>query len=85
MFCFANDLPPISPFDSAVNDRLNKITYSKRYVDIPTNEFELKRDNNINIKKATDKFIIVKYYEEFINNGKKKLYLMKSKIIKLNR
>ena len=56
LFCYANDLPRIVPFDSAVNDRLNVIKYLKRYVNEPTNECELQRDNNINTEIAPDKF-----------------------------
>ena len=43
VFCFANDLSKINPFDSAVNDRINVISYHKRFVDEPTNEFKLKK------------------------------------------
>ena len=78
-FCFTIDLPCINPFDSAVNDRLNIITYSKRQVENPTSEFEFKKDDNINSEIATDKFkitflfLILQYYEEFIRNGKKEI------------
>ena len=76
MFCYANDLPKIIPYDSAVNDRLNIITYSKRYVENPNNEFELQRDDNINNEITTNKFklhflfLIIQEYKNFINNGK---------------
>ena len=79
VFCFANDLPKINPFDSAVNDCINIISYSKKFVDEPTNELELKLDNNINAEISTDKFkltflfLILEYYLEFIKNGKKKI------------
>ena len=59
VFCFANDLPRINPYDSAVNDRINVISYSKRFVDEPTNEFKLKKDENINTEITTDKFKII--------------------------
>ena len=53
---------------------ISRITYSKRYVDTPSNEFELKRDDNVNSDISSDKFkrtfvfLILQYYEEFTNN-----------------
>ena len=91
VFCYANDLPKINPFDAAVNDHINVISYSKRFVDEPSNIFELKKDKNINTEittynfKLTCLFSILEYYLELIKNNKKKLYLMKLKIVKLNR
>ena len=79
LFCYANDLPRIVPFDSAVNDRLNIITYSKRYVNDPSNEYELQRDDNINYEITTDKFkqtflfLILQEYNKFISNGKNEI------------
>jgi len=45
--CFANDLPPIRPYDDAVDNRLRVVSYTKQYVDEPTNELELKKDENV--------------------------------------
>ena len=75
---FANDIPKISGFDNdeAVNTRLKFISYTKRYVENPTNEFELKIDTNINNEFLTDKFkqaferILFDEYLKFIKNGK---------------
>lgn len=43
----ANDLPAIKPYDDAVEDRIRVVSYTKQYVDEPSNEFELKKDPNI--------------------------------------
>lgn len=56
MFIFANDLPPINPYDDAVDNRVRIISYKKSFVENPTNEFELKRDNNLEKEMQTDKF-----------------------------
>ena len=48
-------------------------------MDEPTNEFELKKDENINTEITTDKFkitflfLILEYYLEFIKNNKKEI------------
>ena len=76
---FANDVPKISGIDTdpAINNRLKFITYNKRFVDNPVNEFELKIDENINNEILTEQFkeafqfIIFDVYKNFINNGKK--------------
>ena len=79
VFCNANDLLEIKPYDPAIHDRLNIISYKKRYVENPTNEFELKKDDNIEIEMKTDKFkdafsfIIISAYLEFYRNGKKEI------------
>jgi hypothetical protein len=77
VFCNANDLLEIKPFDSAINERLNIISYKKKYVDEPSNEFELKKDNNIDVELRSENFInafqsiIFDSYLTFFKNGKK--------------
>ena len=77
VFCNANDLLAIKPYDDAINERLNIISYNKKYVDNPSNEFELKKDDNINIEMKSDKFkdafsfIIIDAYLQFCKDGKK--------------
>ena len=44
---FANDLPKITPYDDAVNNRVRVVSYTKPYVESPTNEHELLMDPNI--------------------------------------
>ena len=75
VFCNANDLLEIKPFDSAINQRLNIISYKKKYVDNPSNEYELKKDNNIDVELKTINFInafqyiIFESYLNFYKNG----------------
>jgi hypothetical protein len=45
--CFANDLPKITPYDDAVDERVRVISYKKAFVSEPTNELELLADPNI--------------------------------------
>ena len=65
----------MKPFDSAINQRLNIISYKKKYVDNPTNEYELKKDNNIDVELKTINFInafqyiIFESYLNFYKNG----------------
>ena len=76
-FCNANDLLEIKPFDSAINDRLNIISYSKKYVDNPSNEFELQKDDNLEVELKSIKFIeafqfiLFDSYLTFYKNGRK--------------
>ena len=78
---FANDIPKISGIetDLAINDRLKIISYTKKYVEEPSNEFELKIDHNINNEmnstefKEAFNFIIFDTYLNFIRNGKKEI------------
>lgn len=75
VFCFANDLPKIDPFDDAVNIRLNIIGYKKCFVDNPSNEFQLKIDYNLDKEMNTDKFkntfvkLIFERYYKFIKDN----------------
>jgi len=52
---FANDLPKIMPYDDAVNNRVRVVSYTKPYVENPT-EFELKLDTNIDNEFDTLRF-----------------------------
>jgi hypothetical protein len=52
----ANDLPKIVPYDSAVDNRATVFSFSKTYVDEPSNEFELKKDYNLEQEIETVEF-----------------------------
>ena len=77
VYCNANDLLEIKPFDSAINDRLNIISYKKKYVDNPSNEFELQKDHNLEEELKSLKFIeafqfiLFDSYLKYVINGKK--------------
>ena len=43
MVIFANDIPKITPYDDAVDNRLKIIGFNKQFVDEPTNEYQLKK------------------------------------------
>ena len=80
VYCNANDLLEIKPFDSAINDRLNIISYKKKYVDNPSNEFELQNDHNLEEELKSLKFIeafqsiLFDSYLKYIKNLKKRIY-----------
>ena len=75
---FANDAPKISGIDTdpAINDRLKVISYTKKYVKEPSNEFELKIDDNIDIEidsiefQEAFQFVLLDAYLNYIFNGK---------------
>jgi hypothetical protein len=73
---FSNDLPQITPYDAAVDNRVKVIGFNKTFVEAPDNEYELKMDNNINEEISTDKFkqhfimLIILRYIQFLNNNK---------------
>ena len=46
----ANDLPRKKPYDEALNNRVRVINYEKIFVDNPTNQFEVQKDDNIKKK-----------------------------------
>lgn len=52
---FANDLPKITPYDDAMNNRTRVVSYSKPYSENPT-EFELLMDPNIDAEFDTLRF-----------------------------
>ena len=54
--CFANDLPRIKPYDTAVDNRTRVISYKKKFVDEPENEGELKKDYNLTEEMKTLRF-----------------------------
>jgi len=74
---FANDLPNIKPYDDAVDNRLRVVGYNKCYVDNPTNEFELKKDDNIKNEVKELRFqrvfvgMLIKAYIEFKDDGER--------------
>ncbi len=72
---FANDTLPISPYDDAVDNRLRIISYKKKFVDNPTNEFELKKDENIDKEIQTLQFrkaligLLIHTYVDYMETG----------------
>ena len=71
----ANDLPKIKPYDDAVGDRIRVIGYTKNYVDHPSNEFELKKDENIKHELKELRFqrvfvgLLIQAYMTFLEHG----------------
>ena len=71
----ANDLPRIKPYDGALNNRVRVINYEKVFVDNPSNQFEVKKDNNIKQEMKTQEFqrvflmLFIKTYLDFKRNG----------------
>jgi hypothetical protein len=53
---FANDLPKIVPYDNAMADRTAVFSFSKTYVENPSNEFELKMNPNLKYEILTVEF-----------------------------
>jgi hypothetical protein len=72
----ANDLPPIKPYDEPMQKRAKVIGYTKAFVDEPSNEFELKKDSNLDKEMTTLKFrrcfvgLLIKSYLEFQIGGR---------------
>ena len=72
----ANDLPPIKPYDKPTQNRVNVIGYKLPYVDEPTNEFELKKDYDIEKEIETLQFrrcfigMLIRQYLEFQDGGR---------------
>jgi phage/plasmid-associated DNA primase len=52
----ANDIKKITPYDDAVNGRVQIFSYNKRFVENPSNEFELKADPNLKHEVQTIEF-----------------------------
>lgn len=73
---FAQDLPKITPYDDAVETRIRSIPYTKRYVDEPSNDLELKKDVNLDNDIPTDSFrqaflrLLFRSYAKFHSNGR---------------
>ena len=69
--CLANDMLKIKPYDDAVNNRLKILKFDKTFVDKPSNEYELQKDDNIKAEMNTDKFqrcfvmLLIKYYADW--------------------
>lgn len=72
---FANDLPKITPYDDAVDTRVRVVSYVKQFVDEPSNEMELKKDDNIKAELETLNFqrcmvgLLILQHLEFTDNG----------------
>ena len=73
--CFANDMPCIKPFDDALNNRAEVINYEKKFVDEPSNEYELKKDIELGTEMETKKFqqimisLFITEYEKYLKYG----------------
>ena len=71
----ANDLPRIKPYDDALNSRVRVINYEKIFVDNPTNQFKVQKDDNIKNEIKDEAFqrvflmLFIKTYLEFKQNG----------------
>jgi phage/plasmid-associated DNA primase len=52
----ANDIPEIKPYDDAMINRVRVYTYTKTFVDEPQNEFELKKDPELENEMQTHRF-----------------------------
>ena len=52
----ANDIPEIKPYDDAVINRVRVYSYTKHFVDDPDNEFELKKDPELENEMQTARF-----------------------------
>jgi hypothetical protein len=76
-FCvvLANDLPKITPYDDAVDNRLDIVAFEKKFVLKPTNDLELQMDTNLNEEFKTIKFrdaftlLVINRYKQFINDN----------------
>jgi hypothetical protein len=76
-FCIvlANDLPKITPYDDAVDNRLDIVAFEKKFVLKPSNDFELVMDTNLNEEFKTIKFrdaftlLIINRYQSFIKDN----------------
>ena len=72
----ANDMPPIKPFDVAVKKRGTSFSYNKSFVDEPSNEYELKKDYNLDNEMKTELFqrcfigILIQSYCKFQDDGR---------------
>jgi phage/plasmid-associated DNA primase len=73
--CFANDIPKIEPYDDAVDTRLRFVSFKKEFVDHPSNEFELQKDENIDQEIRTHRFqrvlvgLFIQTYMNIVDNG----------------
>ena len=73
----ANDLPKIKPYCKATNERVRVIHYEKIFVENPSNEFELKKDDNLKNEMKTPDFqrvflmLMIHRYRKFVKGGRK--------------
>jgi hypothetical protein len=71
----ANDMPPIKPFDTAIQNRVRVYSYTKAFVDEPRNEYELKKDPNLDNEMKSRLFqrcfigLLIRKYSEFKDSG----------------
>jgi hypothetical protein len=71
----ANDMPEIKPFDTALQNRVRVYSYTKSFVDEPTNEYELKKDPNLDNEMKTRIFqrcfigLLIKSHLQFMDDG----------------
>jgi hypothetical protein len=69
---FANDLDKIKPMDDAIVERVRAIPYTKKYVDKPSNIYELQKDVNLTKEVGTLKyklgfmFLLMESYKTFV-------------------
>ena len=72
---FANDIPKIKPYDTALDNRIRVVSYNKKFVQDPINSDELKADPNIEDEIKTLKFkmslvmLLLKTYVDIRDNG----------------
>ena len=73
----ANDIPEIKPYDDAVINRVRVYSYTKHFVDDPDNEFELKKDPELENEMQTARFqrcfvgMLIMSYLKFHDDGKR--------------
>jgi hypothetical protein len=74
-FIFANDICEIKPYDTAVDNRLRVVPYTKKYTENPS-ETELLRDDNLEKEMETEEFqqafisLLINTYVEYFAYGK---------------
>jgi phage/plasmid-associated DNA primase len=70
--CMSNDLNKITPYDDAVSNRIRVVSFKKRFVEVPRNDWELPMDRNIEKEIETPKFkrafvgMLVRRYIKFM-------------------
>lgn len=77
LFCMANDLPKIKPYDDAVAGRSNVVSFNKEYVENPVNEFHLLKDSSVEDEIQTLRFqrvfvgLLIREHMWFVDGGRK--------------
>jgi phage/plasmid-associated DNA primase len=75
-FVLANDMQKIEPMDLPMQNRARVYTYTKSFVDEPSNEFELKSDPNLTREMETLRFqrcfigLLLQSYMHFVEAGR---------------